>query len=37
MSFVAKFNVDGDIIIMNEVKFNDDDDAVVIDEAILIF
>ncbi len=37
MSFVAKFNVDDDIIIMNEVKFNDDDDAVVIDEAILIF
>jgi len=37
MSFVAKFNVDNDVIIMNEAEFNDNDDAVLIDKVILIF
>ncbi len=37
MSFVARFNVDDDVIMMNEAKFDDNDNAVVIDEAILMF
>ena len=37
MSFVARFDVDDDVIMMNEAKFDDDDNAVVIDEAILMF
>jgi len=37
MSFIARFNVDDDVIMMNEAEFNDDDDAVVINEVILIF
>ena len=37
MSFIARFNVDNDVIMMNEAEFDDDDDAVVIDEAILMF
>ncbi len=36
MSFVAKFNVDNDIVIVNKAKFNVDDDAVSIDETILM-
>ncbi len=37
MSFVARFNVDDNVIIMNEAEFNDDDDTVVIDKVILMF
>jgi len=37
MSFVARFDVDDDVIMMNEAEFDDDDNAVVIDEAILMF
>ncbi len=37
MSFIARFNVDNDVIMMNEAEFDDDDDAVVIDEVILMF
>jgi len=37
MSFVAKFNVDDDAIIMNRAEFNDDDDAVLINRVILMF
>ena len=38
MSFVVRFNVDNNIIIMNEVEFNDnDDDAVAVNEVILMF
>jgi len=37
MSFVARFNVDDDAIIMNEAEFNDDDDAVSVNKVILIF
>ncbi len=36
MSFVAKFNVDNDIVIVNKAKFNVDDNAVSIDETILM-
>ncbi len=37
MSFVAKFDVDDDAIIMNRAEFNDDDDAVLINRVILMF
>jgi len=37
MSFVARFNVDDNVIMMNEAEFNDDDDTVVIDKVILMF
>ncbi len=37
MSFVARFNVDDNIIIMNEAEFDDDDDAVAVNEVILMF
>jgi len=33
----ARFNVDNNIIIMNKVKFNFNDDAVLINEVILMF
>jgi len=37
MSFVARFDVDDDVIMMDEARFGGGDDAVVIDEAILMF
>ncbi len=37
MSFVARFNVDNDTIMMNRAEFADDDNAVLIDEVILMF
>jgi len=37
MSFVARFNVDNDVIIMNEAEFNNDDNAILINEVILMF
>ncbi len=37
MSFVARFNVDNDVIIMNKVKFNFNDNAILIDRVILMF
>jgi hypothetical protein len=37
MSFVARFNVDDNIIIMNEAEFDDNDDAVAVNEVILMF
>ncbi len=37
MSFVARFDVDDDVITVNEAEFDDDDDAVAVDKAILMF
>jgi len=37
MGFVARFSVDDDAITVDGVKFDDDDNAVLIDEAILVF
>ncbi len=37
MSFVTRFNVDDNIIMMNEAEFNDDDDVIAVNEVILIF
>ena len=37
MSFVARFDVDNNIITVNEAEFDDDDNAVAVDEAILMF
>ncbi len=37
MSFIARFNVDNDVIMMNKVKFDDDDDAVSVNKIILMF
>jgi len=37
MSFITRFNVDNDVITVNEVKFDDDNNAVAIDEVILMF
>ncbi len=37
MGFVARFGVDDDAITVNEVKFDDGDNAILIDEAILVF
>ncbi len=37
MSFVARFNVDNDTIMMNEAEFNDNDDVILIDKVILMF
>ena len=37
MSFVARFDVGDDVIMMDEAGFGGGDDAVVIDEAILMF
>jgi len=37
MSFVARFDVDNDTIMMNRAEFADDDNAVLIDEVILMF
>jgi len=37
MNFVARFNVDNNIIMMNKVRFDDNDNAVLIDEVILMF
>jgi len=35
--FVARFDIDDNVIIVNEVEFDDDNDVVVIDKAILMF
>jgi len=37
MSFIARFDVDDNIITVNEVEFNDDDDVILIDKVILMF
>ena len=37
MNFVARFNVDNNVIIMNEVKFNFNDDVILINKVILMF
>jgi len=37
MSFVARFNVDNDVIMMNEAEFNDNDDVVSVNKVILMF
>ncbi len=37
MSFVARFDVDDDVIMMNKVKFDDNDNAILIDKVILMF
>jgi len=37
MSFVARFDIDDNVIMMNEAEFDDDDDAVAVDEVILMF
>jgi len=37
MSFVARFDVDNDVIMMNRVRFDDNNNAVAIDEVILMF
>jgi len=37
MSFVARFNVDNDTIMMNKAEFNDNDDVILIDKVILMF
>ena len=38
MSFVARFDIDDNVIMMNEAEFNDDDDdAVAVDKVILMF
>jgi len=38
MSFVARFNIDDNVIMMNEAEFDDDDDdAVAVDKVILMF
>jgi len=37
MSFVAKFDVDDNTIMMNEAEFNNDDNAILIDKVILMF
>jgi len=37
MSFVARFDVDDNIITVNEAEFDDNDNAVAVDEAILMF
>ncbi len=37
MSFITRFDVDNDVITVNEVKFDDDNNAVAIDEVILMF
>jgi len=37
ISFVARFDVDDNIIIMNEAEFNFNNDVILIDEAILMF
>ncbi len=37
MSFVARFDVDNDVITVNEVRFADNNDAVLINKAILMF
>jgi len=37
IGFVARFSVDNNVITVNEVEFNDDDNAVVINEVILMF
>ncbi len=37
MSFVARFDVDNDAIMINRVEFADDDDAVSVNRVILMF
>jgi len=37
MSFVARFDIDDNVIMMNEAEFDDDDDAVAVNEVILMF
>ncbi len=37
MSFVARFNVDNDVIMMNEAEFNNDDDVISVNRIILMF
>ncbi len=37
MNFVARFNVDNNVIIMNEVEFNFNDDVILINKVILMF
>jgi len=37
MDFVARFDVGDDIITVNRVRFGDSDDAVAVNEAILMF
>ena len=37
MNFITRFDVDNDVITVNEVKFDDDNNAVAIDEVILMF
>ncbi len=37
MSFVARFDVDNNIIMMNEAKFDDNDNAIAVNEVILMF
>jgi len=37
MSFVARFNVDNDVIMMNEAEFNNDDDIISVNRIILMF
>jgi len=37
MNFVARFDVDNNVITVNEAEFNDDDDVIVIDKVILMF
>jgi len=38
MSFVARFDIDDNVIMMNEAEFDDDDDdAVAVDKVILMF
>ncbi len=37
MSFVARFNVDNDVITVNEVRFDDDNNVIAVNEVILMF
>ncbi len=37
MSFVARFNVDNDVIMMNEAEFNNDDYVISVNRIILMF
>ncbi len=37
MNFVARFDVDNNVITVNEAEFDDDDDVIVIDKVILMF
>ncbi len=37
MSFVARFDIDDNVIMINKAEFDDDDDAVAVDKVILMF